>query len=46
MAELLVGVDDPLQTVGAFFDSFAWEGSSLDAETLSAEAFLLALGDS
>jgi hypothetical protein len=43
--ELLLGVDDDAQPVAAFFDAFDWEGRDLDAETLSAEDFLAALGD-
>jgi len=43
--ELLLGVDDDAQPVAAFFDAFDWDGRELDAETLSAEDFLAALGD-
>jgi hypothetical protein len=43
--ELLVGVEDEDQPVAEFFDAFDWEGRGHDAETLSAEDFLVALGD-
>lgn len=43
--ELLQGVADPALSVAAFFDAFDWEGRELDAESSSAEAFLLALTD-
>lgn len=43
--EVLEGVEDEAQLVATFFEAFDWEGRGLDAETLSAEDFLVALGD-
>jgi hypothetical protein len=40
---LVEGVSDDTVTVAAFFENFDWGGDGLDAETLSAEAFLKAI---
>lgn len=41
---LVVGLPDEAERVDVFFAAFAWDGETPDAETLSAEAFLAALG--
>lgn len=43
--DVLEGVLDDTQRVAEFFDEFPWERRAPDAETLSAEEFLGALGD-
>jgi hypothetical protein len=41
---IVVGLPDEQQSVANYFDAFQWEGAGPDAATLSAEAFLSALG--
>jgi hypothetical protein len=42
--DLLIGIPNEAVRVADYFEQFPWEGASPDAEVLSAEDFLNALG--